>query len=61
MQEETIIVLGAGESGVGAAILAQKQGYKVFVSDAGVIAADYKNILEKYSINFSSWISGKKP
>jgi UDP-N-acetylmuramoylalanine--D-glutamate ligase len=54
MQEETIIVLGAGESGVGAAILAQKQGYKVFVSDAGVIADDYKKILEKYSIAYES-------
>ena len=30
---EEIVILGAGESGVGAAILAQKKGFKVFVSD----------------------------
>ena len=32
-----VVVLGAGESGVGAAILARKQGYAVFVSDMGRI------------------------
>ncbi len=32
-----IAILGAGESGVGAAILAKKQGYKVFVSDLNLI------------------------
>ena len=32
-----IVILGAGESGVGAAILAKQQGYAVFVSDASKI------------------------
>jgi len=47
-----IVILGAGESGVGAAILAQKQGFKVFVSDAGVIAARYKERLTDLGISF---------
>lgn len=47
-----IVVLGAGESGVGAAILAQKQGYSVFVSDKGVIKDEYKQTLTDYSIAF---------
>ena len=54
MQKETIIVLGAGESGVGSAILAQKQGYNVFVSDGGAIVDAYKKTLENYSINFET-------
>ena len=41
-----IVVLGAGESGTGAALLAQKMGYKVFVSDFGPIADQYKKELE---------------
>ncbi len=40
-----LIILGAGESGVGAAILAAKEGYMVFVSDAGKIAEKYKSVL----------------
>lgn len=39
-----IVILGAGESGVGAALLAQKEGYAVFVSDFGPIADHYKKI-----------------
>jgi len=38
-----LCILGAGESGVGAAYLAQQQGYDVFVSDFGAIDAHYKN------------------
>ena len=45
-----IVVLGAGESGVGAAILAKKQDWSVFVSDAGPIKAEYKNELVKNHI-----------
>ena len=41
-----IVILGAGESGVGAAILAKKQEWNVFVSDAGKIKADYKTELD---------------
>jgi len=47
-----IVVLGAGESGVGAAYLAQKQGYDVFVSDFGAIADKYKKQLEDWNISF---------
>ena len=47
-----LIVLGAGESGVGAAILAAKEGYLVFVSDAGKIAEKYKSVLEEKGIEF---------
>lgn len=47
-----MVILGGGESGVGAAILARKQGYDVFVSDAGKIAEKYKNELLTYNIAF---------
>ncbi|MDP9078375.1 MAG: UDP-N-acetylmuramoyl-L-alanine--D-glutamate ligase [Bacteroidota bacterium] len=47
-----VAILGAGESGVGAAYLAQQQGYDVFVSDFGVIADDYKKQLQDWNIRF---------
>ncbi len=47
-----MIILGAGESGVGAAILAAKEGYMVFVSDAGKIAEKYKSALAEKGIEF---------
>ncbi len=47
-----IVILGSGESGVGAAILAQKQGYGVFVSDFGTIKEVYKLELNKRNIEF---------
>jgi UDP-N-acetylmuramoylalanine--D-glutamate ligase len=47
-----LIILGAGESGVGAAILAAKEGYLVFVSDAGNIAEKYKSVLQGKGIEF---------
>ena len=40
-----IVVLGAGESGIGAALLAKKKGYNVFVSDSGLIKEFYKKDL----------------
>ena len=40
--EYHIVVLGAGESGVGAALLCQQKGLSVFVSDYGQIAPKYK-------------------
>ena len=49
-----IVILGAGESGVGCAILAQKQGYDVFVSDFGTIKATYIEELSSYHIPFES-------
>ncbi|WP_372650549.1 Mur ligase family protein, partial [Draconibacterium sp.] len=47
-----VAILGGGESGVGAAILAQKQGYEVFVSDLGKIKEKYKDVLSNYKIGF---------
>lgn len=40
-----LIILGAGESGAGAAVLAKKKGFEVFVSDSGKVAEQYKNVL----------------
>ncbi|MBQ7056575.1 MAG: UDP-N-acetylmuramoyl-L-alanine--D-glutamate ligase, partial [Bacteroidaceae bacterium] len=45
-----LVVLGAGESGVGTAILAQKEGYDVFVSDMGCIKDNYKEQLTAHSL-----------
>lgn len=47
-----IAILGAGESGVGAAYLAKQQGYDVFVSDFGAIASNYKEQLQGWNILF---------
>src|SRR5450432_1073189 len=47
-----LIILGAGESGVGAAILAAKEGYLVFVSDAGKIAEKYRSVLVERGIEY---------
>lgn len=47
-----IVVLGGGESGVGAAILAQQKGYDVFVSDFGKIKDRFKAELEAHQIAF---------
>ena len=45
-----IVILGAGESGVGSAILAQKKGFDVFVSDMSAIKPKYKEELERRGI-----------
>lgn len=47
-----MIILGAGESGTGAALLAQAKGFEVFVSDAGHIAPHYKAALIAQDIAF---------
>ncbi len=47
-----LVVLGAAESGVGAAVLAKKKGIPVFVSDKGSIKPEYKAMLEKYGIEW---------
>ena len=52
MKKQKVVVLGAGESGVGAAILAKDKGYEVFVSDAGEIKPKYREMLEKEAIEF---------
>ena len=45
-----IVILGAGESGAGAAVLAKKQGFDVFVSDFGEIKDHYKQLLDNHHI-----------
>jgi UDP-N-acetylmuramoylalanine--D-glutamate ligase len=50
--KELVVVLGAGESGVGAAILAKKKGYDVWVSDKGPIQDKYKEDLDKHGIKW---------
>lgn len=52
---EKIAILGAAESGVGAAVLAMKKGYDVFVSDMGHIKDHYKEMLDTYGI---AWEEG---
>lgn len=47
-----IVILGAGESGAGAAVLAEKKGFDVFVSDMSVIKDRYKEILNSKSISW---------
>ena len=47
-----LVVLGSGESGVGAAMLGKQKGYDVFVSDGGNIAARYKKELIDNGIEF---------
>ena len=49
---ERLVILGGGESGVGAAILGKKQGYDVFVSDLGKINEKYKQVLTNYQIKW---------
>lgn len=50
--KERIVILGAGESGTGAAVLAAVKDIEVFVSDKGHIENKYKEILEKYNIEY---------
>ncbi len=52
MKKKFIVVLGGGESGVGAALLAKKNGLKTFLSDSGIILNKYKKILIKNKIPF---------
>ena len=51
-----IVVLGAGESGAGAAVLAKKEGFDVFVSDMSKIKDRYKEMLDSHQIE---WEEGK--
>ena len=51
-----IVILGAGESGAGAAVLAKKEGFDVFVSDMSTIADKYKALLDSHGI---SWEEGR--
>ena len=51
-----IVILGAGESGTGAAILAKEKGFEVFVSDMGEIKAPYQALLDQNGI---AWEDGQ--
>ncbi len=47
-----LVVLGGGESGVGAAVLAKEKGMDVFLSDMGMISEKYKSILNQHEIRW---------
>ena len=47
-----IVVLGAAESGAGAAVLAKKEGFDVFVSDMSAIKDKYKQLLDSHGIEW---------
>lgn len=51
---ERIVILGGGESGAGAAVLAKVQGYDVFLSDSAKIREQYFDVLKRYQIEFES-------
>ncbi len=51
-EKQKIAILGAGESGVGTAILAKKQGFEIIVSDFGKIKEKYKQVLLHHEINW---------
>ncbi len=50
--KQRIVILGGGESGTGAALLAARKGFDVFISDKGPIKENYKQELEKHLIPF---------
>lgn len=52
---DRIVILGAAESGVGAAILAKQKGFDVFVSDMGAIKDKYKTQLDAHGIAWEEW------
>ena len=56
MKNNRIVILGAGESGAGAAVLAVKQGFEVFVSDAGDIKPEYRQLMYKYSVLYEEGV-----
>ena len=47
-----IVILGAGESGAGAAVLAKKEGFEVFVSDMSKIKDKYKKLMDDHNIEW---------
>ena len=47
-----IVILGAGESGAGAAVLAKKQGMDTFVTDMGGIKLEYKELMNQYGVSW---------
>lgn len=47
-----IVILGAGESGIGSAVLARMKGYDVFISDGNTIKPKFRELIEKYKLPF---------
>lgn len=52
IMRERLVVLGGGESGVGAAVLGKDKGFEVFLSDLGNLASSYRKVLEDENIDF---------
>ena len=52
MEKNKLVILGGGESGVGAAILGAKKGFEVFVSDFGEIKEEYKSVLQQRGLKY---------
>ena len=51
-KQRRLVVLGGGESGTGAAILAKDKGYDVFLSDMGALSDHYRGVLEREGIAY---------
>ncbi len=51
-EKKRIVILGGGESGVGAAVLAKVKGFDTFLSDTGNIAPKYREMLDKWEIAY---------
>lgn len=51
-ENRRIVILGGGESGVGAAILAKAKGFDTFLSDSGQIPDKYRQMLKKHNVDF---------
>ena len=54
--KDRIVILGAGESGTGSAVLALKHGFDVFVSDMGEIKEKYRNVLDSNNVKWEQGI-----
>src|SRR6185312_7364047 len=58
--KKKIAILGAGESGVGAALLAKQKGFDVFVSDSGIIKSTFKDELILNEIEFEEGVNSEE-
>jgi UDP-N-acetylmuramoylalanine--D-glutamate ligase len=60
MAQQKVVILGAGESGTGAALLAKKKGLEVFVSDLGIIKEKYKIVLSQIGVDWEEKLHTEK-
>jgi len=58
--KENLIILGGGESGVGAALLGKKQGFRVFLSDKGMLKDEYREKLIDNEIEFEEGVHSEE-